>query len=235
MSQPKITIAIDGFSSCGKSTLARDLAKKLGYIFIDSGAMYRGITLYALENGIISKEHFDKEKLIEELKNIQLKFVLNEDTQLPELYLNGKNVSKEIRTLRVSALTSKIATIKEVREKLVSLQQEMGKKGGIIMDGRDIGSVVFPDAEVKLFVTADVEERTRRRHQELSERGQKISKEEVKKNLQERDIRDATREESPLVKTNDAIVIDTTELSREEQLQKALEIVREKIKSLSKH
>ena len=151
----KITIAIDGFSSCGKSTLAKAFAEKIGYIFIDSGAMYRAVTLYAFQNKWISDSHFDKEMLIENLSKIQLHFELNEDTQKPEIYLNQKNVAGDIRDITVSSLVSKVASIKEVRQKLVAEQREMGKKGGVVMDGRDIGSVVFQQAELKLFVTEE--------------------------------------------------------------------------------
>lgn len=221
----KITIAIDGYSSCGKSTLAKELAKELQYVFIDSGAMYRGVTLFALENKWIDGDNVNQKKLILALPEIQLNFKLNSETKSPELYLNGKNVSKEIRTPKVSAHVSLVASIKEVREKLVASQREMGKKGGIVMDGRDIGSVVFPNAELKLFVTASADVRTERRYEELIFKGVSITKEEVKANLLKRDKIDSTRKESPLIQTKDAIILDNTHLDREEQLKVALELV----------
>lgn len=221
----KITIAIDGYSSCGKSTLAKELAKELQYVFIDSGAMYRGVTLFALENKWIDGDNVNQKKLILALPEIQLNFKLNSETKSPELYLNGKNVSKEIRTPKVSAHVSLVASIKEVREKLVASQREMGKEGGIVMDGRDIGSVVFPNAELKLFVTASADVRTERRYEELIFKGVSITKEEVKANLLKRDKIDSTRKESPLIQTKDAIILDNTHLDREEQLKVALELV----------
>lgn len=221
----KITIAIDGYSSCGKSTLAKELAKELQYVFIDSGAMYRGVTLFALENKWIDGDNVNQKKLILALPEIQLNFKLNSETKSPELYLNGKNVSKEIRTPKVSAHVSLVASIKEVREKLVASQREMGKEGGIVMDGRDIGSVVFPNAELKLFVTASADVRTERRYEELIFKGVSITKEEVRANLLKRDKIDSTRKESPLIQTKDAIILDNTHLDREEQLKVALELV----------
>lgn len=221
----KITIAIDGYSSCGKSTLAKELAKELQYVFIDSGAMYRGVTLFALENKWIDGDNVNQKRLILALPEIQLNFKLNSETKSPELYLNGKNVSKEIRTPKVSAHVSLVASIKEVREKLVASQREMGKEGGIVMDGRDIGSVVFPNAELKLFVTASADVRTERRYEELIFKGVSITKEEVKANLLKRDKIDSTRKESPLIQTKDAIILDNTHLDREEQLKVALELV----------
>lgn len=221
----KITIAIDGYSSCGKSTLAKELARELQYVFIDSGAMYRGVTLFALRNGFINGSELDRAKLIVVLPEIQLSFKLNPETRSPELYLNGKNVSTEIRMPKVSANVSQVATIKEVREKLVASQREMGKNGGIVMDGRDIGSVVFPDAELKMFVTASIDVRTERRYEELIFKGMSTTKEEVRANLLKRDRIDSTRAESPLVQTEDAIVLDNTHLDREEQLKVALGLV----------
>ncbi|XOV67798.1 MAG: (d)CMP kinase [Fluviicola sp.] len=229
----KIVVAIDGFSSCGKSTLARELAKELHYVFIDSGAMYRGITLYALQNNCIAGNELDRGKLIQELDNIQLSFRLNSETKKPELHLNGENVEKEIRTPKVASQVSQVATIKEVRAKLVDQQREMGKNGGVVMDGRDIGSVVFPNAELKLFITADIETRVQRRFLELKEKGLDVSRDEVKANLLERDRIDSTRKESPLTQTEDAVVIDNTEMSRLEQLELALELVEKKIVTLA--
>lgn len=229
----KITIAIDGYSSCGKSTLARELAKSLHYVFIDSGAMYRGVTLFALQNGYITKQELNRGQLISELDKIELKFLLNPETKSPELLLNDENVESKIRTPEVSSFVSEVAAIKEVREKLVTEQQLMGRTGGIVMDGRDIGSVVFPDAELKLFITADIDTRVERRYQELKFRGTPISRDEVSQNLLRRDHIDSTRKESPLVQTSDAIVIDNTSLSRSEQLDVALNYVEKAISTLA--
>jgi len=229
----KIVIAIDGFSSCGKSTLARELAKQLHYVFIDSGAMYRGITLYALRNNCIHGSELDKGKLIHELDNIRLSFRLNPESQEPELHVNGENVEKDIRTPLVAGQVSQVATIKEVREKLVDQQQEMGENGGVVMDGRDIGSVVFPHAELKLFITAEIETRVERRYLELKHKGLDVGKDEVRANLLERDRIDSTRKESPLKQTKDAVVIDNTNLSRPQQLEIALELVEKKIVTLA--
>ena len=224
----KLTIAIDGYSGCGKSTIAKDVAAALNYVFIDSGAMYRGITLYAMQNHLIKNDEVLKNELIEQLNQITIHFEKN-DVGKDCLFLNGLNVEDEIRKPAVAALVSKIATIKEVRQKLVQLQREIGKNGGIVMDGRDIGSVVFPHAEVKLFVTADNSVRAQRRLDELKEKGIKTSLEEVLKNLEERDEMDRTRKESPLIQTDDAILIDTTHHTRESQLKHVLEIVQQKM------
>lgn len=229
----KIVVAIDGFSSCGKSTLARELAKQLHYVFIDSGAMYRGITLYAIRNGCVHGSELDRGKLIQQLGDIHLSFKLNPETQKPELHLNGENVEKEIRTPQVAAQVSQVATIKEVRTKLVDQQREMGKNGGVVMDGRDIGSVVFPNAELKLFITAEIETRVQRRYLELQDKGLEVEKDEVRANLLERDRIDSTRKESPLIQTEDAVVIDNTNMTRSEQLELALELVEKKIVTLA--
>ncbi len=229
----KITIAIDGYSSCGKSTLARELARILHYVFIDSGAMYRGVTLFALQNGCIVNQEVNRRLLISRLGEIELKFVLNPETKSPELLLNGENVESKIRTPQVSAFVSDVAAIKEVRHKLVAEQQAMGLTGGIVMDGRDIGSVVFPNAELKLFVTADIETRVERRYQELIFRGTPTSRDEVRENLSRRDLIDSTRVESPLIQTEDAIVIDNTHLSKSEQLQIAQNYVERAIATLA--
>lgn len=226
----KIVIAIDGYSSCGKSTLARELAKELHYIFVDSGAMYRGVTLFALQNNLIHSNEIDRAKIIHSLDSIELKFIFNPITKSPELLLNSVNVEDLIRTPQVASFVSKIAAIKEVREKLVNIQQLLGENGGIIMDGRDIGSVVFPNADLKLFVTADVDIRVERRYKELTEKKLKITREEVKSNLMERDRIDTTRKESPLLKTTDAIVLDNSQLSRKEQLELSLSLVSDKLK-----
>lgn len=228
----KITIAIDGFSSTGKSTLAKQLAKYLGYIYVDTGAMYRAVTFYAMEHDYISENHFDKKSLIERLPKISLQFLFNPDLGYAEIFLNEKNVETEIRTLAVSNFVSKIAEISEVRAKLVEQQQQMGKNKGIVMDGRDIGTVVFTDAELKLFMTASPETRARRRYDELIEKGQEVTYEEVLKNVQERDYIDTHREDSPLVKADDAIEIDNSHLSIQEQFDKVLELVNTVAKTL---
>ena len=221
----KITIAIDGFSSTGKSTLAKQLAKHLGYIYVDTGAMYRAVTLFAMQNGYISNEFFDKDTLINSLPFIKLHFQFNADLGFAEMYLNDVNVEKEIRTIEVSNFVSKVAEISEVRSKLVEQQQEMGKDKAIVMDGRDIGTVVFPDAELKIFMTASAETRAQRRFDELQAKGDSVTYEEVLKNVQERDYIDTHRDDSPLVIAEDAIEIDNSYLSREEQFQAVLELV----------
>ena len=223
MTSKKLTIAIDGFSACGKSTLAKDLAKKLDYIFVDSGAMYRGVAFYCLENNLFNGNEPLIEKIIENLNNIQLEFKTINQQSL--LFLNDRNVSIEIRENAVANVVSKIATIKEVRQKLVSEQQKMGDKGGIIMDGRDIASVVFPNAELKLFVTADTKIRTQRRLDELKSKGIESSFDEVAKNLEERDYMDSHRAESPLIQVEDAIVLDNSNLNREEQVEWVLKLL----------
>ncbi|TND06543.1 MAG: cytidylate kinase [Bacteroidetes bacterium] len=214
----KITIAIDGYSSCGKSTIAKALAAKLGYSYVDSGAMYRSITLFCIRRGIIKDGRFDHSDVIRELDNINLTFVYNPAAKASDTYLNGENVEREIRTLDVSSHVSHISLIREVRQKLVAIQREMGKNKGVVMDGRDIGTNVFPDAELKIFVTADTDVRTQRRVDELRAKGHKVSVEEVKKNLLHRDYEDSHRKENPLVQAPDAIVLDNTDLTREEQL-----------------
>jgi len=223
----KITIAIDGYSSCGKSTLARDLAQEIGYIYIDSGAMYRAVTLYVLQNKKIPSEDVNSEIIISILDEIDLHFKLNLKTNKPELFLNDQSVSDEIRSPLVSSMVSKISAIKEVRQKLVKEQRKIGAEGGIVMEGRDIGSVVFPKAELKLFITADIETRVNRRYEELAKAGITVTRDEVKSNLRQRDRIDSTRKESPLTKTIDAIEIDNTKLSPEEQLQLVVKLVNE--------
>ena len=231
MKDKKITIAIDGYSSCGKSTLAKDVAKELGYVFIDSGAMYRAVTYFALQNGIINADSIDVQKLISLLPSINLHFEVNSTTLLPEIYLNNKNVETEIRKPEIAARVSRIAEIKEVRIKLVDEQQKMGQGGGIVMDGRDIGSVVFPNAELKLFVTASIEVRTQRRFDELIQKGITTTRQEVQENLTSRDLIDTTRGESPLIQTEDAIILDNTALTKEEQLAHVLALVNQLISS----
>ncbi len=221
----KITIAIDGFSSTGKSTVAKQIAKHLGYVYVDSGAMYRSVTFYAMENGFIDENHFNIEGLVSQLHNIQISFVFNQDLGFAEVYLNGNNIEKQIRTLEVSGFVSKVATISEVRYQLVKQQQKMGEDKGVVMDGRDIGTVVFPKAALKIFMTASAEKRATRRFDELIERGEDVKYEAVLHNVQERDYIDSNRKDSPLVKADDAIEIDTSDLSREQQFDKILELV----------
>ncbi|RIV30320.1 (d)CMP kinase [Flagellimonas lutimaris] len=217
----KITIAIDGYSSTGKSTIAKRLASTLDYIYVDTGAMYRAVTLFALEEGIINdKGKVDEATLIDKLSDIHLKFVPNTETGRSEMFLNDKNVEREIRAMRVSGFVSKVAAIKEVREKLVKIQQEMGKNKGIVMDGRDIGTVVFPDAELKLFMTASPEKRAARRYKELLEKGEEVTYAEVLKNVEERDRIDSTRSISPLTRAKDAIEFDNSDMGLEEQFER---------------
>ncbi len=227
--QKKLTIAIDGFSSCGKSTLAKALANKLDYVFIDTGAMYRAVAYYCLQKGFISNQHLNKEEIVNSLNEIEIHFEKNDVTRKLDVFLNDLNIESKIRTLEISELVSKIASIKEVRQKLVAEQQKMGIKGGVVMDGRDIGSVVFPSAELKFFVTASPEIRTERRFLELKPTEPEITKEEVKKNLVERDHLDSTRAESPLIQVDDAILIDNSNLNQEEQLELALKYVQERL------
>jgi len=222
MLKDKLIIAIDGHSSCGKSTLAKAIARELNYVFIDSGAMYRAVTYYALKNKLIVSNEILVENLIHSLTKIEIEFKLNRITKSPEIFLNDKNIEDEIRKPEVANFVSQIAEIKEVRQKLVSEQQKMGLSGGIVMDGRDIGSVVFPNADLKFFVTADIETRTNRRFEELISKGIKTTKAEVRENLTKRDQIDSSRTESPLVKVDDAIIIDNSHLTREEQLSIAL-------------
>lgn len=214
----KVSIAIDGHSSCGKSTLAKQIAKHFNYIYLDTGAMYRAVALFALNQNIIDKVDFDKKALIEKLPEINIEFKTDENGKV-NTYLNDHNVEEEIRTMRVSSFVSPIATVKEVREKMVELQQKMGSKGGVVMDGRDIGTVVLPNAELKVFMTAKDEIRAQRRFDELKEKGIDDTFENVLQNLKERDYIDSTREESPLLKAEDALVLDNSELTREEQLE----------------
>ncbi|NBU90559.1 MAG: (d)CMP kinase [Flavobacteriia bacterium] len=224
MIKKQITIAIDGYSACGKSTLAKDLAKKLSFIFIDSGAMYRGVALYCLQNNLFDADGTPKQvEIIQVLKNITLSFQLINDNNC--LLLNGKNVEELIRGTEVAAVVSKVATIKEVRVKLVMEQQKMGANGGIVMEGRDIASVVFPSAELKLFITASPEIRAQRRYLELKSKGIETNINTISLNLAERDLMDSSRKESPLIQVADAIVMDNSKLTREEQLDFVLNLV----------
>ena len=214
----KIVIAIDGHSSCGKSTVAKELAKRLGYIYLDSGAMYRSVTLFALRNNLASDGVVDESGLIARLNEISIDFRYNPQGQQNETYLNGENVEKEIRQLWVSGYVSPVATIRDVRQEMVKQQRDMGKNKGIVMDGRDIGTVVFPKAELKIFMTASAEVRAQRRYDELIAKGELVSFDEILQNVQERDRIDSTREVSPLKQADDALVLDNSFLSREEQL-----------------
>jgi CMP/dCMP kinase len=222
----KITIAIDGFSSTGKSTLAKELAKHLGYVYVDTGAMYRAVALFAMQKGYIGKDFFDIQSLINSLPYIKLVFKFNPDLGFAEMYLNGVNVEKEIRTIEVSSFVSKVAEISEVRSKLVEQQQEMGKSKGIVMDGRDIGTVVFPDADLKIFMTASPRTRAERRFKELQRKGDSVTFDEVLKNVEERDYIDTHRADSPLVKAKDAIEFDNSNITKQEQFQKVLKLVK---------
>ena len=213
----KITIAIDGYSSCGKSTMAKDLAREIGYIYIDSGAMYRAVTLYSLQKGFFSEKGIDTEALKTAMPDIHISFRLNPETQRPMTFLNDTNVEDAIRSMEVSSHVSPIAALGFVREALVKQQQEMGKAKGIVMDGRDIGTVVFPDAELKIFVTATPEIRAQRRYDELKAKGQEASFDEILENVKQRDYIDQNREVSPLRKAEDALLLDNTDLSIEEQ------------------
>ncbi|MGW9685909.1 (d)CMP kinase [Flagellimonas sp. 2504JD1-5] len=215
----KITIAIDGYSSTGKSTIAKQLAKALNYIYVDTGAMYRAVTLYALQNKFVGSED-NIEALVNDLPNINLKFVPNTDLGVSEMHLNGKNVEGEIRNMEVSGHVSKVATIPEVRHKLVEMQKQMGTEKGIVMDGRDIGTVVFPNAELKIFMTASPNARATRRYKELLDRGEDVSFEEVLENVQKRDFIDSTRKTSPLRKAEDAIEFDNSDMGLEEQFER---------------
>lgn len=228
----KITIAIDGFSSTGKSTLAKQLANQLGYIYVDTGAMYRAVTFFAMQNSYINADSFDKQTLINSLLAIKLQFKFNADLGFAEMYLNDVNVETEIRTIEVSSFVSKVAEVSEVRTKLVEQQKEMGKDKGIVMDGRDIGTVVFPDAELKIFMTASATTRAQRRYDELITKGDMVTFEEVLKNVEERDYIDTHREDSPLVMAEDAIEIDNSHLNREEQFKLVLELVNEITKTI---
>ncbi|MBR5820981.1 MAG: (d)CMP kinase [Alistipes sp.] len=214
----KIIIAIDGFSSCGKSTFAKAIAARLGYIFIDTGAMYRAVTLYALEHGAIRSGIVDEEQVVRQLKDIQITFRFNPERGASDIYVNGDRVEGKIRTIEVSNCVSAVSAIGEVREMLVKMQQEMGQRKGVVMDGRDIGTVVFPDAELKIFMTADPKVRAQRRYDELTAKGDNVSLEEIEQNVRDRDYQDMHRAISPLRQAEDAIVLDNSHMSVEEQM-----------------
>lgn len=223
MSRKKIVIAVDGHSSCGKSTLAKSLARELGYTYIDSGAMYRAVTLFALREGLITGGDVDEAKLVSRLGEIKISFEWEEESERNTTYLNGDRVEEEIRLWAVSNHVSPVSTIPGVRRELVKQQREMAREGGVVMDGRDIGSVVFPHADLKIFMTASPEIRAGRRFLELKEKGAAIGYQDILKNVRERDAMDSSRKESPLRKADDALVLDNSHLTREEQLQWALE------------
>jgi CMP/dCMP kinase len=227
----KIVIAIDGFSGCGKSSTAKALAKIFGYTYIDSGAMYRAAALHFLDN----KVNLDnKADVLENLKTLKISFDFNSETGKQETFLNGRNVENEIRSMRVSDHVSEVSKIKEVREELVFKQQELGKNKGVVMDGRDIGTVVFPEAELKVFMTADLTIRGKRRLKELQEKGQKVTLDEIVRNLAERDEMDSTRKESPLLMASDAVELDTSHLDFDDQVNRIVEYAKERIGLYSK-
>ena len=213
----KITIAIDGHSSCGKSTMAKDLPREVGYVYVDTGAMYRSVTLYALRNGLFTNEGIKEAELRQQMPNIQISFKFNPETGRPDTYLNGELVEQDIRTMEVSSHVSPIATLGFVREAMVAQQQQMGKDKGVVMDGRDIGTVVFPDAELKIFVTASAEVRAQRRYDELKAKGMEADYDDILKNVQERDYIDSHREVSPLKQAPDAILLDNSQMTIAEQ------------------
>ena len=227
-----LTIAIDGYSSCGKSTLAKEIAQEMNYVYVDSGAMYRAVTLHMLNKGILKDGAFITDQVVRELDNVEIRFKFDSSAGRSETYLNGENVEKDIRTLAISKQVSAISAIPQVREKLVFIQQELGAKGGVIMDGRDIGTVVFPNAEVKLFMVAENDIRAQRRFLELKNKGEVLSIEDVRKSIARRDYLDMNREISPLRKAEDAIEIDNSELTEEEQLALAITIIQDKIKTV---
>jgi cytidylate kinase len=227
--QKKLIIAIDGYSSCGKSTFARTIAKELNYIFIDSGAMYRTVTLYSMRRGFIGNGGLNTNGILSELNNIHIDFVLNHAKNEYETFLNSENVEEEIRSMEVASNVSIISQISEVRERMVDLQRQIGINKGIVMDGRDIGTVVFPQADLKIFMTATIEIRTRRRYNELKEKGILIDIEEIKRNLIARDIADENRDISPLKRADDALILDNSRMSVEEQMSWIKNIIQKKL------
>ena len=225
----KITIAIDGHSSCGKSTMAKDLARQVGYIYVDTGAMYRSVTLYALRNGLFNDDGTIREQQLEEqMGDINITFQLNAETGRPDTYLNGECVEQQIRSLEVSNHVSPIAALPFVRTAMVAQQQLMGQGGGVVMDGRDIGTVVFPDAELKVFVTASAEVRAQRRYDELKQKGMEADYDDILKNVQERDYIDSHREVSPLRQADDALLLDNSNMTIPEQNEWLMERFRER-------
>ena len=228
----RITVAIDGYSSTGKSTIAKQLASKLGYVYVYSGAMYRAMTLFSMQKGYISSSQFCVQDLIDNLDNASLEFIYNETLGFAEMYLNDVNVEKSIRSLEVSNLVSRVSAIPEVRRKLVAIQKKIGKNKAVVMDGRDIGSVVFTDAELKIFMTSSAETRAQRRYDELIEKGEKVSYQDVFTNVVERDRVDTSRKDSPLVKADGAIEIDNSQLSKEKQFEIILKLVEEKLRDI---
>ena len=227
LSNKKIIIALDGFSSCGKSTFAKSIAQRLGYIFIDTGAMYRAVTLYSLEHGAIRSGMIDEEAVIKLLPEMSVAFRFNPERGASDIYVNGDRVEGKIRTIEVSNCVSGVSAIPIVREKLVALQQEMGRQKGVVMDGRDIGTTVFPSAEIKLFMTADPKVRAQRRYDELTAKGDKVSFDEVLENVISRDNADMNRSVSPLRKADDAIVLDNSYMTVEEQMEWFLKLFEE--------
>jgi cytidylate kinase len=224
----KINIAIDGFSSCGKSTLAKQLANYLKYIYIDTGAMYRAVTLYAMNNSLINQTQLNKEKIINSLQKIEIDFKYNPQTKTSDTYLNGQNVENKIRSIEVSNLVSEISQIAEVRKMMVNIQQEISKNKGVVMDGRDIGTVVMPNAEIKLFMTASSEIRATRRFEEIKAKGENTSYQEILENVNKRDYLDQNRKESPLIQAPDAIVLDNSILTINDQFNIVIDIVKNK-------
>jgi CMP/dCMP kinase len=222
----KLVVAIDGFSSCGKSTFAKAIARKLGYVFIDSGAMYRAATLFCLQHKLFTGEELNTVRLLKMLGEIKISFNFNPASSAIETWLNGKNVESEIRGIEVSNHVSAVSQVKEVRQKLVALQQEIGKEGGIVMDGRDIGTVVFPHADIKLFMTASVEVRAQRRYLELKGKGNEVPLDDIKANIEKRDHIDQTRQESPLRKASDAVLLDNSFMTPEEQMNWFMELLK---------
>jgi len=225
----KLIIAIDGYSSCGKSTFAKSIAKELNYIFIDSGAMYRTVTLYSIRKGFIGNGGLNTIGILSELNNIQIDYILNPETKKYETFLNSENVEEEIRNMEVASHVSRISQIPQVRSRMVDLQRQIGANKGIVMDGRDIGTVVFPDADIKIFMTASIDIRTRRRYDELREKGISIDFEEIKRNLVARDIADENRDISPLRRADDAIVLDNSRMSVEEQMLWIKQIIQKEL------
>ncbi len=225
----KIIIAIDGYSSCGKSTFAKSIARELNYIYIDSGAMYRAVTLFCMRQGYIGPDTYNKNAILNNLERINVSFNFNTETQKNETVLNSENVENEIRGIDVSGYVSKVSQIHEVRERMVELQRQIGKNKGIVMDGRDIGTVVFPNAELKIFMTASVDIRAKRRYDELIAKGDNVDFEEIKRNIIARDIADENRDISPLRRADDAIVLDNTRMSVKEQMNWVLDIIQKKI------